>query len=681
MRRTWIVRCTELLVCATAAAGWLGCGGSEGDAPAVSSEATGCTMVDAGSPWWNQAFPQQSGRFHVELTATPSADNLDAVIGLSRGAAAQWAALAASVRFNAEGFIDVRAGGEYRADSEYAYQAGVKYFIRFDLDVQAHRYSVWLKTWEYGDYTPIARDYAFRTEQAAAAALDHAASFLEPSRPGSLSVCSVSVVQDDTTADGCLRAAAGGGFANAQIDGTSGAMIAHFQATPSAANLDAVFGFANGPVDNYDDYAASIRFWTNGRLEARDGDTYRADHPISYVAGGTYDFWVVVDVPTKTYSMFVAQPGHPYVFDELARGYRFRTQQQAVAALDHGAAIVDSATGNVEVCAIRNASPRGLAFAREGEYEIRPLPGGGALISDGARTQRLDAAGRTIGELPAGGMLAVDAENGNVYVASGGGGALTLRSFTSELAPRWSRTYAAEGGIHAIGVYDNRQIAVAVGPDRPTQIIQIHQNGAEHLRRDLAAPPLSAIAIAPCGYTLAYRHDEAMTIEAYQPNGTLRWQRTWTGDFTVTHMASDASGVAFTGTFRGTIDFGAGPFESFSPPEGPSLNTYLVALNSDGSLRYAKRLYTWQPTGVDVHDGRVALATVYRTQMPYMELREFDAAGATIWDFIGIDRYEGLGTTGSVAIGDGGRIYANMTLNLAPGAPPFRWPFLLAFDP
>ena len=681
MKRARIGSCVELLTCVATAAGWLGCGGLEEDTPSAASEATVCTMVNSGSSWWNKAFPQQSGRFHVELTATPSSDDLDAVVGLSRGTAAQWATLAAIVRFNPSGFIDVRSGSEYRADSEYAYQAGVEYFIRFDVDVQAHTYSVWLKTWEYDRYTPIARDYQFRTEQAAVGALDHAAGFLEPQLPGSLSICDVSVVQDDTTGDGCLRAPAGSGFANAQIAGTSGAMIAHFTATPSDASIDAVFGLANGPVADFADYAAAIRFWTNGRIEARDGDAYRADFPVSYVAGGTYDFWIIVDVPTKTYSVLVAQPGRPYVFDELARGYRFRTQQQAVPALDHGAAIVDSATGRVEVCAIRNASPQGLAFAREGSFAVRPLPGGGVLISDGTRTQRLDTAGKTIGERPVGGMLAVDAESGNIYVASAAGGTLTLSSFTGALASRWRRTYAAEGGIHAIGVYDTGQIAVVMGGYQPTQLIQILQNGAELLRRDLAEPPLSAIAIAPCGYALAYEHDGIVAVEAHRPDGTLLWRRAWSGGFTVAQMARDASGVVFAGTFNRTIDLGAGPFEPFYPPDGPGQNTYLVALNGDGSLRYAKRLYTVSPTGVAIDDGRAAIATVYLTQMPYMELREFDAVGAEVWDFIGVDRTEGHGTTGSIALGDNGRLYANLTLTFAPGSPPFRWPFLFAFDP
>jgi hypothetical protein len=678
MKLSPVGRWIKLLTCAAVAAEWLGCGGLEDAAPiapVVSSEATVCTMVSAGSPWWNQAFPQQSGRFHVELTATPSADDLDAVVGLSRDAAAQWASLAAIVRFNAEGLIDVRAGNEYRADAAYAYHAGVTYSIRFDIDLQAHTYSVWLKTsYEYR-YTPIARDYHFRTEQAATAALDHVAGYLEPGRPGSLSICGVSVVQDDTAGDGCLRAAAGGGFANAQIDGTSGAMIEHFTARPSAAGIDAVVGFAKGAVDDYNDYAASIRFWTNGRIEARDGDTYRADVPVPYVADGVYDFQVVVDLPTTTYSVLVWNPGEN-TYIELARGYRFRTQQQAVTALDGVAAVVDSATGRVEVCEMRRTPPRALAFAREGAYGLLPLPGGGALISGEGRIQRLDAAGRTVAELAGGGAAAVDA-SGNVYVARADGGTLTLRSFTSALTPRWSRTYTAAGGVQAIGVFTTGEIAMAVGESRPAQLLQIAPGGAEHLRRDLT--PYSAIAIGPCGYAVAYPIGDRIAIEVRGPDGALQWQRSWSGGFTIDQMVRDPSGnVIFAGTFTRTVDFGSGPFVPISTEDGLNINTYIVALAPDGALRFAERLSTTYPTGLASNGSRIVLATVFRTQRYYLELREFDLAGGQVWS---LGEAEITGFAGSVAIGDNGRIYANLQPKLSSSALARPWPFLFAFDP
>lgn len=677
MKSSSVRHYVELLTCAAVAAGWLGCGGLEVETGAAPSEVTVCTTVSASAPWWNTAFPQQSERFHVELTATPSTNSLDAVIGLSQGAAASWTKLAAIVRFNAAGLVDVRSGDEYRADSVYAYRANTKYFIRFDVDLRAHTYSVWLKTFEYSNYMLLARDYRFRTEQATASALDHAAGYLEPDRPGSLELCDLSVVRDDTTADGCIIGAAGGGFANAQIDETTGAMIARFTAAPSATNIDAVVGFGAGAVGAYNDLAAAIRFWTNGRIEARDGDVYRADAPVSYVAGGRYDFRVIVDLPTKTYSVFVAAPSSPYSFIELARGYRFRPQQQAVTALDHGAAVVSSATGRVEVCQIRNTSPPSLSFAREGWYFTLPLSGGGALISGGARTQRLDAAGRTIAELPRGGVIAVDAA-GNIYVASSSGSTLALSSFTSAMAPRWSRTYAAEGAVQAIGVYTTGEIAVAVG----AQLIQIYSNGAEHLRINLAQFPAEAVALAPCGFAIAYQLGGNVVVEAHQPGGALLWRRSWAGSFTVDTMARDpAGGVVFAGTFHQTVDFGNGPFEPAYIPDGGSLNTYLVVLASDGSLRFSKHLYTTSPTSVASNGGRTVVATVLRTQMSYMELRVFDAGGAQVWSFGGIDSIEGLGASGPVAIGDTGRIYANLGPAFAPGPFPIRWPFLFAFDP
>lgn len=670
-------RCLEVLACAAVAAGWLGCGELE-DTASTSSEVTACTTVSAGSPWWSAAFPPQTGRFHVELTATPSAGDVDAVIGLSRGAASHWAHLAATVRFNPAGFVDARAGNVYRADVAYPYFPGTTYFVRFDVDLGARTYSVWLKTSAGDFYQPVARDYPFRTEQAAAAVLDHAAAYLEPSHPGSLALCELAVVQDDTTANGCTVATAGGGFANAQLAGTSGAMIVPLLARPSAANLDAVVGFANGAVDAFSDLAASIRFYTNGMIEARDGDTYRADQAIPYTAGAWYELHAFLDVPSKTYSVIVTQSGTGEYL-ELARGYRFRTQQQLAPALDRGAAVVASATGRLDACGLRNTAPPTLRFMRPGTYGTLPLPGGQALISDDTRTWKLDAAGKTLAELPLGGTSAVDA-SGNLYLAHAAGGTLAVRSFTSALAPRWSRTYAVTGSVAAAGVYATGALAVAVGDwSQPQQLVQISASGTEQLRRDLT--PSRAIAIGPSGYVLAIPSSGGTAVEARRPDGSLRWQRTWTGSFTVDHLAIDpAAGVVFTGTFWAPTDFGDGQLEPASNPDSP-LNTFLVSLSPTGALRFSKHVYSTNPTGVASNGTRIALASTGWTQMPNMELRAFDATGALVWGHGAGYPPEGLGYTGAVAIGSTGRIYANLSPKLYPGALAPPWPFLFGFDP
>jgi hypothetical protein len=115
-----------LPACAVAVAALLACdqGADEG---ANEATATSCAIEPFDATWWNQAFPEQTGMFHVELAADVTSANMDAVIGLSTGAASKWASLAAIVRFNPQGTIDARDGSVYRADVAYAYEPGHRY--------------------------------------------------------------------------------------------------------------------------------------------------------------------------------------------------------------------------------------------------------------------------------------------------------------------------------------------------------------------------------------------------------------------------------------------------------------------------------------------------------------------------------------------------------------------------
>src|SRR5262249_44554673 len=153
-------------------------------------------VATAGGPWWNQGFPDQARRFHVEFDATPSTVGLDAVIGLADGAATAFTELAAIVRVNASGTIDVRDGDTYHASSNLPYTAGTTYHIRIDLHARTHRCSVFARS---GNYLAIARDYLFRTEQSGVTQLDDIASKVDGAS-GSVAVCGLSVVADATTA-------------------------------------------------------------------------------------------------------------------------------------------------------------------------------------------------------------------------------------------------------------------------------------------------------------------------------------------------------------------------------------------------------------------------------------------------------------------------------------------------
>src|SRR5690349_16401231 len=96
--------------CAIAAAAMLACGTAcdESQQFVVASDATICAVRSAGDPWWLATYPEQTGRFHFQFQATPYNNNIDAVIGVSKGVATKWTQLAAIVRFSPAGVIDVR---------------------------------------------------------------------------------------------------------------------------------------------------------------------------------------------------------------------------------------------------------------------------------------------------------------------------------------------------------------------------------------------------------------------------------------------------------------------------------------------------------------------------------------------------------------------------------------------
>src|SRR5215216_812087 len=62
-----------------------------------------CYTATAGGGWINNAFTSQSATFTAEWDATPSATNIDAVMGLSNGSQTDFTAFACLTRFNLSG--------------------------------------------------------------------------------------------------------------------------------------------------------------------------------------------------------------------------------------------------------------------------------------------------------------------------------------------------------------------------------------------------------------------------------------------------------------------------------------------------------------------------------------------------------------------------------------------------
>jgi hypothetical protein len=115
--------------------------------------------------------PRTSGTFTVELDAVPNAAIVDAVTGVVSGSASGLTQLAAIVRFNNLGRIDVRNGSTYAAASSLSYAAGQRYHVKMTLRLASHTYDVTV-TPAGGVPVILATGYAFRSEQSAVSRLD-----------------------------------------------------------------------------------------------------------------------------------------------------------------------------------------------------------------------------------------------------------------------------------------------------------------------------------------------------------------------------------------------------------------------------------------------------------------------------------------------------------------------------
>ncbi|HEU4733709.1 MAG TPA: hypothetical protein VFT22_37715, partial [Kofleriaceae bacterium] len=395
------------------------------------AELAACTLAEADGPWTSQGFSAQTGRFIAELTATPSESPTDAVVGLSAGPASWFPDLAAIVRFNPDGVIDVRAGDGYQADVVFPYTAGTPYHFRLDIDVGSHLYSVAVQS-SLGGFTSLANGYPFRTEQAQVAQLDNLSTQVDSSS-GAIEVCDLRITGID--ASGCPVAVAGGGFIEQSIGQPGEVLVfSDFVATPDQI-LDGVIGLSPRPATSFDDLAATVRFSPDGVIDARSGDTYQADVALPYAAGEPRRVRIIANVATHTFSAYVATGGFDSV--QLARRYEFRTAQSAASFLGDLDAIVDSPQGTMSICDARHTISIGVRMAREGNYAVAPLPTGDeALISDATTTLRVTGNGRTLAQLAAGGQVAVDPA-GNVYLARITGTDLVVEAYTAGLAPRW----------------------------------------------------------------------------------------------------------------------------------------------------------------------------------------------------------------------------------------------------
>src|SRR5207253_4069872 len=133
-----------------------------------------CVNVSSSGPVWASApfASNQGGIFTAVADAMPLSSGTDSAVGLSLGPQSSYTGLAGIARFNSAGYLDVRNGSGYTSDAAVQYTPGQVHHLRFEVNVVAHTYSVYV-TPPGGNEIQIASNYAFRTEQNSVTGLNY----------------------------------------------------------------------------------------------------------------------------------------------------------------------------------------------------------------------------------------------------------------------------------------------------------------------------------------------------------------------------------------------------------------------------------------------------------------------------------------------------------------------------
>ena len=108
---------------------------------------------------------EQAGSFEAAFDVTPLADNLDCFTGFAAAVPRHASDVAAIVRFNDSGKIDVRNGGSFVADQAVGYSANKVYRVRMVINVATRKYSVFVTPAGQPE-VQLAKDFHFRSQQA-----------------------------------------------------------------------------------------------------------------------------------------------------------------------------------------------------------------------------------------------------------------------------------------------------------------------------------------------------------------------------------------------------------------------------------------------------------------------------------------------------------------------------------
>jgi hypothetical protein len=288
-----------------------------------------------------------------------------------------------------------------------------------------------------------------------------------------------------TVSNSCADLASGQST-NGAVGDQMGTFTARWSSRPGANGMDGGVGMANGAATIWANAAAIVLYDPTGYVRARDYDAYRSTANYPYAQGKDYRYRMQVNVPAKTYSVWVRLPGSPET--QIASNYRFRDTQQ-VSRLTHWLARAE--TGGLRACNFRvevaadtqppavsvisptsgqtvrdaqtleasasdNVGVAGVQFLVDGanrgpeitaapyryELDVLALPNGSHQIAARAR----DGAGNT----QTSALVAVTVDNTCNSIAAGGSTNASVGTQTGSFTVRWTARPGAspmDGGV------------------------------------------------------------------------------------------------------------------------------------------------------------------------------------------------------------------------------------------
>jgi len=160
------------------------------------------------------------------------------------------------------------------------------------------------------------------------------------------------------TTNPVIKVTNSGAWYSSAIASQTGTFTATLTASSATSNNDAVITLGAITPVSYADAACAIRFSTSGLVDIRNAGAYSAAAVFPYSAGDSYTIRITVNIPAKTYSVYIK----PLTGSEttLASNYSFRTEQAGASSIAfYGARVNTTGTGDFSVsdCTISNSVP------------------------------------------------------------------------------------------------------------------------------------------------------------------------------------------------------------------------------------------------------------------------------------------------------------------------------------